>query len=93
MKKFALLYKPLFCISSRMKGYAVVREHRMMQVPGAVLAHFKARLAAKDISDNLPVPFNKRLRFYREYCKAKYLSDTSQPPLQPRFHRGEGGGP
>ncbi len=44
-----MLEYSLFCISSRMKGYAIFGELPMIQVPGAVLERFEARLVAKNL--------------------------------------------
>jgi integron integrase len=59
-----------------MKGYAILGELHMIQVPGAVLAHFEASLAAKKISGNLRIHYKKWLRFYLDFC-SKYRRDTN----------------
>jgi hypothetical protein len=48
-----MLEYSLFCISSRIQGYTIFGELHMIQVPGTVPAYFEARLAAKNISENL----------------------------------------
>lgn len=48
----------------------------MIQIPGAVLAHFETCLAAK-ISENLRIHYKKWLRFYLDFC-SKYRRDANK---------------